>query len=130
MQHDRAVFLSVHDPASRQSHESIERLRSSVYEWLAEHELDGDTAFYTPEEWKAREEPYLADSALILVFEGELYRIMNGHHKDGIKMYNDFEQFVRGFGYFFELGHAWSIGFYPLPVGRFNPGLRVYSEGP
>jgi hypothetical protein len=108
--------------------QSIERLRRSVHEWLVEHELDGDTAFYTPEEWRAREEPYLADSALVLVFEGELYRVMNGHHADCSKLYDEFEQFVRGFGYFFELGHAWNMGFYPLTARRLDSGLRIYSD--
>jgi len=110
--------------------QSIERLRRGVHEWLIDHELDGDTAFYTREEWEARKEPYLAESALILVFEGGLFSVMNGHHEDSIKLYDDFEQFVRGFGYFFELGHAWSMGFYPLPAKRLHPGLRIYSEQP
>jgi len=108
--------------------QSIEKLRRSVREWLVEHELGGDTAFYTPEEWRAREEPYLAGSALVLVFEGELYRIINSHHEDCIKLYDEFEQFVRRLGYFFELGHAWNMGFYPLPARRLDPSLRIYSD--
>jgi hypothetical protein len=110
--------------------QNIETLRHSVRLWLVDHELNGETAFYTREEWRARKEPYLADSPLILVFEGELFRVMNGHHEECSKLYDDFEQFVRGLGYFFELGHAWSMGFYPLPAGRLHPGLRIYSERP
>jgi hypothetical protein len=93
----------------------IERLKQRVEEWLIEHELNSNTTFYTGEGWKARGEAYLADSGLILVFEGELYRNVNGDHVDSIRVYNEFEGFVRRLGYFFELGHAWSMGFYPLP---------------
>ncbi len=108
--------------------QSIERLRREVRGWLVERELAGDTAFYTREEWEARKEPYLADSALILVFEGGLFNVMNGHHEGSIKLYHEFEQFVRGFGYFFELGHAWSMGFYSLPAKRRHPDLRIRAE--
>jgi len=110
--------------------QSIERLRRGVHEWLVHHELYGDTAFYSREEWEARKEPYLAQSDLILVFEGELFRVMNGGHEESIKLYDEFEQVVRGLGYFFELGHAWSMGFYPLPARRLHPDLRIYSEQP
>jgi len=110
--------------------QSTERFRRRVDEWLVEHELDRDTTFYTREEWTARNEPFLAHSDLVLVFEGGLYRVMNGCDEDSMKLYDEFEQFVRGFGYFFELGHAWSMGLYPLPAGSFHPGLRIYSEQP
>ncbi len=81
--------------------QSIEKLRRNVHEWLVDHELDRDTTFYTREEWEARQESYLAGSDLILVFEGGLFSVMNGHHEDSIRLYDEFEQFVRGFGYFF-----------------------------
>ncbi len=103
--------------------QNIERLRRGVHQWLVDHELDRDTAFYTRKEWEARKEPYLARSELILVFEGGMFNVMNGHHEGSIKLYDEFEQFVRGFGHFFELGHAWSVGFYPLPTGRLHPDL-------
>jgi hypothetical protein len=106
---------------------SIETLRRGVREWLVEHELAGDIAFYTPEEWQAREEPYLAGAGLLLVFSGGLYSVMNGYREDSIALCDEFEQFVRGFGYFFELGHAWSMGFYPLPARRLQTDLRIYS---
>jgi hypothetical protein len=103
--------------------QSIDELRRGVRDWLVDHELCGDTAFYTRAEWKARKEPFLADSELILAFEGALYRVMNGCDKDSIKLYDEFQGFVRGFGYFFELGHAWNMGFYPLPIIHSHPRL-------
>jgi hypothetical protein len=108
--------------------QSIERLRLGVHEWLVNHELDRDATFFTRDEWRVRNEPYLADSELVLVFEGGLYRVMNGCDKNSIKLYDELEQFVRGLGYFFELGHAWNMGFYALPARRLHPDLRIYSE--
>ena len=94
--------------------EPAEKLRRGIAQWLSRNELDGGTAFYGPEEWKARNEPYLEQSDLVLVFEGALYSVLNGHRTDSIKLYDEFSRFVRGFGYFFEFGHAWNMGFYPL----------------
>jgi hypothetical protein len=108
----------------------IDSLRDSVSGWLARHELNRDTAFYTGEQWRARGERYLVDCAVVLVFEGELYRVVNGGNADSIRLYNDFEEFVRGLGYFFELGHAWSMGFYPLPANRLRTDLSIASTQP
>ncbi len=108
----------------------IEKLRQSVHGWLVEYELDGDTAFFTQAEWRGRGEAYLLDSCLILVFEGEFYRVMNGGHEESIALYDEFERFLRGIGYYFELGHAWSMGFYLLPARQQHSDLRIYSEQP
>ncbi len=105
--------------------QTIENLRRSVHAWLVDHELNADTRFYTREEWRARDEEYLADAALVLVFEGELFRVMNSHHEESIKLQADLEQFVRSLGYFLELGHAWSMGFYPLPEDHGPDDLRI-----
>jgi hypothetical protein len=64
---------------------TIERLRLGVHEWLVSHELDRDGTFYTRDEWKARKEPFLADSELVLIFESGLYRVMNGCDGESIK---------------------------------------------
>jgi hypothetical protein len=52
---------------------------------------------------------------------------MNGHDTENIALYEEFEQFIRERGYFFELGHAWSMGFYPLPARVVNPDLHIYD---
>ena len=98
--------------------ERIEGLKQCVSRWLAEHELARDTRFCTREEWKARGEGFLADSSLVLVFEGALYSVVNGDHEDSIKLYGNLERLVHELGSFFELGHAWSMGFYPLSARR------------
>ncbi len=107
--------------------QTIETLKRCLHDWLVDHELDRDTRFYTRDEWSARKEEYLADAALVLVFEGALYRVMNSHHAESIKLQDDLDQFVRCLGYFFELGHAWSIGFHPLRAAHPHPGLRIHA---
>jgi hypothetical protein len=106
----------------------IDELQRTIHEWLVRHELNRDTAFYTKEQWQERKGPYLAESELVLVFEGELYRMVNDGHPENVALYRELEQLVRGLGYFFELGHAWNIGFYPLPAKVHRHGLRIYSE--
>ena len=101
--------------------EPIEKLKREVREWLVSHQPDRDTAFYGPDEWRARNEPYLADAALILVFEGAMFSVMNGHRNDSRELYDEFTRFLRGSGYFFEFGHAWNMGFYPVPTNPFQP---------
>jgi hypothetical protein len=108
--------------------QTIERLKRGVRDWLEWHELDRDTTFYSGEEWRARREAYLANSSLVLVFEGGLYSVMNRHRDDSMVLYDDLERVARGFGYFFELGHAWSMGFYPLPGKSLDPDLGTNSE--
>ena len=111
-----------------QAKQTSEKLRRGLHNWLVDHELDRDTRFYTQDEWRARDEEYLPDASLVLVFEGELFRVMNSHHQQSIKLQHDLEQFVRCLGYFFELGHAWSMGFHPLPAAHPHPGLRIHSD--
>ena len=104
--------------------QSVEKLRQRVHEWLVKHELDRDTRFYTPEEWTARKEPYLKNPELILIFEGALYRVIYGCGRDSIKLYGQLERLARRLGYYFEFGHAWNMGFYPLPA-RLSPGQET-----
>jgi hypothetical protein len=74
--------------------------------WLMKNELDGDTKFYTIEEWGLRSEPYHNDAEFVIVTEGGLNFMLN---------YGDSEEFydlIESFGYFCELGHSWNLGFY------------------
>lgn len=105
----------------------IDRLKFAVQEWLLHHELAGDTAFHTPEEWRARGERYCTEAELILVFEGGLYRLLNGY-SGGVKLYEEFERLVNGFGYFYRMGNAWNLGFYPMEDGAPPADERRYAE--
>lgn len=101
----------------------LEKLITMVKLWLKKNELDGDTSFYTIEEWKARGEDYLNDSEYVIVTEGGLNFILN---------YGDPEEFydlVESFGYYYEQGHSWNLGFYKdIWNDKSSVSHKSYSE--
>jgi hypothetical protein len=107
--------------------QSIERLKLGINGWLVHHELNGDTSFFTPKEWRARGEEYCTESKLILVFEGGLFSLLNGY-SGNVELYDEFDRFVRGFGYYYEMGNAWNMGFYPLEDEPTATEDRRYAE--
>ncbi len=102
---------------------NLERLRPALEEWLIRNHLDTDTRFYSMTEWRARKEEYLNDAELVLVFEGGLYTMLNfGGDTD------EFEDYIESFGYYYEQGHSWNMGFYPIPNYDYRPLKGTYSQ--
>jgi len=89
----------------------LDILREVFEEWFRIHEINYDFRFYTPEEWAAKEGPnhLLQGAELILVFENDLYAWMNY----GTDAPDELQELAEGFGYYYEQGHAWNMGFYP-----------------
>lgn len=81
-------------------------LIESIKLYLRKNELDNDTTIYSIEKWKAREEEFLNDSEFVITSEGGLNFILN--YGDSIEFYD----LIDSFGYFLEMGHSWSYGFY------------------
>ncbi len=80
---------------------NIQRLRIAIEEWLIRNDLDMDTGFYSIEEWRERNEDYLNDAELVLVYEGGLYTMLN-YGCDT----QEFDDYIESFGYYYEgLGH-------------------------
>lgn len=102
---------------------NIQRLRVAIEEWLIRNDLDLDTSFYEMAAWLARGEDYLNDAELVLVFEGGLHTMLNfGGDTE------EFEDYIESFGYYFEQGHSWNMGFYPIPDYDFSPARGTYSQ--
>ncbi|MFN0293421.1 HNH endonuclease [Pedobacter helvus] len=83
-----------------------EKLIESIILYLRKNDLDTDTHIYTIDRWIERGEEYLVDSKFVITSEGGLHFMLN---------YGDPEEFydlVESFGYFIEMGHSWSYGFY------------------
>lgn len=74
--------------------------------WLRKNELDGDTTFYSIEDWRNRKEPYHNESEFVITTEGGLHFILN--YGDSTEFYD----LLDSFGYYIELGHSWNLGFY------------------
>lgn len=83
-----------------------EKLIESIRLYLRKNDLDNDTTLYSIEEWKEREEKYLNDSEFVITSEGGLNFILN--YGDSYEFYD----LIESFGYFMEMGHSWSYGFY------------------
>ncbi|MCW5981249.1 MAG: hypothetical protein KIT09_24410 [Bryobacteraceae bacterium] len=102
-------------------------LREVFEEWLCIHEIDYDYRFYTPDEWEQHEGPenLLKGAELVLTFENDLFLWMNY----GTSVPDELQDLAEGFGYYFELGHAWNMGFYPIEDWPALPSPTVsYSE--
>ncbi|WP_343614419.1 hypothetical protein [Flavobacterium sp.] len=83
-----------------------ELLIESIRLYLRKNDLDSDTTLYNIEDWKKREEKYLNDSEFVITSEGGLNFILN--YGDSYEFYD----LIESFGYFMEMGHSWSYGFY------------------
>jgi len=102
-------------------------LREVFEEWLCIHEIDFDYRFYNSEEWAQKEGPehLLQGAELILTFENDLFNWMNY----GTSVPDELQDLAEGFGYYYELGNAWNMGFYPLENWpSLPPPAASYSE--
>jgi len=55
-----------------------------------------------------------ATGVLSMSFEGPLYSVFNYPSWDEVVLQQKFEEILRKYGYFHELGHAWNLSIYPL----------------
>jgi hypothetical protein len=92
--------------------DQIEVLREVFEEWLRIHNLDYDYGIYTHDEWKAQGETVLTEAELVITFENQLMHILNWTGPWEVE--EELQELANGFGYYFEMGNYWNIGFYPL----------------
>lgn len=90
-------------------HEKRIELIKAIRLWMEKNDLTRDTTIYTIEEWKEREESYHNESDFVISTEGELYHILNF---GSVNQQIEFEDLVDSFGFFYEFGHSWNLGFY------------------
>lgn len=83
-----------------------EKIIESIKLYIRKNEFDGDTEIYSIEEWRERGEEYLNDSEFVITSEGGLNFILNYGPDE------DFYDLINSFGYYYEMGHSWSYGFY------------------
>jgi hypothetical protein len=100
---------------------SKDKLIKALVLWLKKNELDGDTTFYSKEEWNERGEEYHNDAEFVITTEGGLWFILNYGDSD------EFYELVNSFEYIAEQGHTWNIGFYFDPPER-SSNYSTYSE--
>ena len=76
------------------------------------------------DQWRTREEEYLTDSLLILVIDGSTLHTMLNFGGD----HEEFDDLVESFGFYYELGNHWNMGFYAMDGYDFSPSQGSYSE--
>ncbi len=106
----------------------IDVMREVFVEWLQMHDLDSDFWIYTQKEWSKREGEanLLKGAELIVAFENQLVDILEFGPFD---VEEELQELAAGFGYWFERGHRWNIGFYPLDEWLPLPSKNAwYSE--
>jgi hypothetical protein len=67
---------------------------------------------YTGDEWHAKGEQVLAGAHAVIAFENQLVSILNYSGPWAIE--DELQSLAKEFGYYFEMGNHWNIGFYPL----------------
>lgn len=109
---------------------SAEKLRKALQAWLSANDLDGDLHFYSRAEWAARKEEFGLDAHLCMTFEGGLWSLLNGYTYDE-RLHTEFADLAASLGYWHEMLHHWSLGFYPIdgydfvaPKGSYSDQLR------
>ncbi len=90
----------------------IEILNEVFKEWLRIHDLDYDYWIYTRDEWLGRGEEIFKCAELIIAFDNQLIDILN--YTGPWEIEEELQDLAGGFGYYFEMGNHWNIGFYPL----------------
>jgi len=107
--------------------EQIDILKEAFEEWLQIHDLDYDFWIYSGDEWRARNEKVLEKAEAVLAFENQLASILN--HTGPWDIEDELQDLAGGFGYYFEIGHHWNIGFYPLDtVEALPPHSTPYTQ--
>jgi len=89
---------------------NLERLKNALTEWSIKEGLFHDAHFYTQIEWNERGEDLHTDALMVLVIDGSgLYHLLNAGCDT-----SEFDDLIESFGFMYEQGYAWSVGFFPL----------------
>jgi hypothetical protein len=107
--------------------EQIDILKEAFEEWLQIHDLDYDFWIYSGKEWRARGELVLQKAEAVIAFENQLVSILNFTGPWNIE--DELQDLAGGFGYYFELGNHWNIGFYRVEdAEELPPCSTPYSQ--
>jgi len=105
---------------------SIEVLCEAFSEWLQIHDLDYDFWVYTGEEWRDRGDKVLENADAVIAFENQLVSILN--YTGPWEVEDELQALAGEFGYYFEIGQHWNIGFYSLEDAESWPSHRAPSQ--
>lgn len=104
--------------------ENLKRLQAALTEWMTKEDIIGDACFYSISDWQQRQEPYLDDSCLVLIFDSSTLHTILNYGGDT----EEFDELIESFGFWYELGHSWNLGFYPIEGYDFSPSRGTYAQ--
>ncbi len=104
----------------------IDKLTKMLKLWFAKNEIDSDLTFYPIDKWRARDEEYLNDAEMVITTEGQLYSILNFSTDDPI--YEEFEELLESFGYYYVLGYRWCLGIYQIEEENKQINSSTYAS--
>lgn len=87
-----------------------ERLQKQLQDWLRRNELDHDLSFWSSSEWRERGEKYLNEAEFVITTAGDLHFLLN--YACDHALVDELQDLVSSFGFWFEMGHSWNLGFY------------------
>lgn len=104
-------------------HQNLERLQHALTEWCIKEGYLGDAKFITAETWAARGEIYLTECLLVMVIDSSgLHSLLNLGCDT-----SEFDDLIESFGFWYSMGHSWSIGFEPIEGYDFRRLTGSYS---
>lgn len=105
--------------------ENLRRLLLAFEDWLVREDLLGDAFFISSKQWKKRGENWLNDALYVMVFDGSSIHQMLNYGCD----LTEFDDIFESFGFYYEMGHSWNLGIYPIDGYDFTPPPRTsYSQ--
>ncbi|MCY1165271.1 hypothetical protein D9M73_51740 [compost metagenome] len=104
--------------------DNLQRMQSALTEWMIKEEMVGDGLFFTIEDWRLRKESFHDDSLLVLVFDSSpLHSLLNLGCDT-----SEFDDLIGSFGFWYEMGHSWNMGFYPIDGYDYSRLKGTYSQ--
>ncbi len=102
--------------------QKIEKLAKEILQWLDEKELwidvrvyyNGKVVYEKSKEEEANPKDYFeyVGDILSMSFEGALYEVFNGTSSRAYKLQEEFNDILKGYGLYYELGNAWNLTLY------------------
>ena len=88
---------------------NLARMKHALTEWAIKESILDDASFLTHKEWNDRGEKIHNDALMVLVIDGSgIFSLLN----NGCDT-TEFDDLVESFGFWYERGYSWSLGFYP-----------------
>ena len=103
---------------------NLARMKHALTEWAIKEGLFDDAIFFTQKEWNGRGEDLHNDALMVLVIDSSgLFNLLN-YGCDT----TEFEDLVESFGFWYEQGYNWSVGFYPTDNYDYNRLTGTYRS--